>query len=387
MSHISRMCSAMSWGMPSGGRGMFGLSSVGRQPWSWPALPARSIRCSTSRTESRYSSSLRRSVVLTWPRRSFASASTASRTLSSPLRRLVLEQPVERQGRVELQRRRRGRRAPRDVRAVEHRVVPMHRRVRLLAGQHQARHLGRSPVPLGDHLVHARPRADLAARGQRRAREQVARLRAVDVPLLGLLVVQAADEQHLLAEVGRAARAPCRAPGPSPRPWPTTRCCGSRCRRRAPPAAPAARSAAPGPTARRPRPAATPARAAPSRRPGRGASIVARGGSRSWRRSTRDGISDRRFESIAIRISGDSDQVPDPSRQPSPACPRWSRNGRLRTIVSSAAREAIAVRIAAAGASRRSAARRRAARRGPGRSPAACGRSCGGTPPGGGSCR
>ena len=40
MSHISRMWSAMFCGMPSGGRGMLGLSSVGRQPCSSPFLPA-----------------------------------------------------------------------------------------------------------------------------------------------------------------------------------------------------------------------------------------------------------------------------------------------------------------------------------------------------------
>ena len=41
------------------GRGMSGFSSVGRQPCNSPFLPEFSIRCSTSRTESKYSSSLR----------------------------------------------------------------------------------------------------------------------------------------------------------------------------------------------------------------------------------------------------------------------------------------------------------------------------------------
>ena len=62
MSHISRMCSAMSCGTPSAGRGMFGW--VERRPPALElvaSLPARSIRCSTSRTEFRYSSSLSRS--------------------------------------------------------------------------------------------------------------------------------------------------------------------------------------------------------------------------------------------------------------------------------------------------------------------------------------
>ena len=85
MSHMSFMCSPMSCGMPSAGRGMFGLASVGRQPCSSPRLPAFSMRCSTSRTESRYSSSFCWSRVLMPRRTSFASASTASSTLWSPL--------------------------------------------------------------------------------------------------------------------------------------------------------------------------------------------------------------------------------------------------------------------------------------------------------------
>ena len=79
----------------------------------------------------------------------------------------------------------------------------MHRRVRLLAGEHQARHLGRLAVGPRQKLVEARARADLAARGQRGAGKQVARLRAVDVALLRLGVEQPADEEHPLAEVGQ----------------------------------------------------------------------------------------------------------------------------------------------------------------------------------------
>jgi hypothetical protein len=80
---MNRMCSPMSCGMPSAGRLMFGLSKVGRQPCSSPRLPAFSMRFSTSRTLSRYSSSFRWSLVLMSRRKSCASARTASSTLLS----------------------------------------------------------------------------------------------------------------------------------------------------------------------------------------------------------------------------------------------------------------------------------------------------------------
>ena len=131
------------------------------------------------------------------------------------------------------------------MRAVEHRVILVDRRVRLLAAEHQAGHLGRAAVGRGEALVDARPRADLAAGGQRRAGEEVAGLRAVDVPLQRLLVVEAADEEHLLAEVAAAARAPGPAPSPCPRPWPTTPCRGTRCPRRGRRAGPGPRSTPP----------------------------------------------------------------------------------------------------------------------------------------------
>ena len=63
---------------------------VGRQPCSSPRLPARSIRCSTSRTEWRYSSSFCWSSRLILGRKSWESASTASSTLLSPLCALSL---------------------------------------------------------------------------------------------------------------------------------------------------------------------------------------------------------------------------------------------------------------------------------------------------------
>ena len=113
----------------------------------------------------------------------------------------ILEQPVEGQRRIDLQRRGGRRRRPRDVRAVEHRVVLVDRRVGLLAAQHQARHLGRPALGLGHELIEAGARADLAARGQRCPGKQVARLRTVDVPLQRLGIVEPADEHRLLAEV------------------------------------------------------------------------------------------------------------------------------------------------------------------------------------------
>ncbi len=60
-------------------------------------------------------------------------------------------------------------------------------------------------VPLRDELIDAGAGADLAAGGERRAGEEVAGLRGVDVPLARLLVVEAADEEHLLAD-GRERR-------------------------------------------------------------------------------------------------------------------------------------------------------------------------------------
>ena len=58
---------------------------------------------------------------------------------------LVAEKLIERQGRVELKRRRRGRRRPRDVRAIDHRVVFVDRRIGRLTCQHQAGYFGVGP--------------------------------------------------------------------------------------------------------------------------------------------------------------------------------------------------------------------------------------------------
>jgi hypothetical protein len=53
---------------------------------------------------------------------------------------------------------------------------------------------------LREHLIEARAGADLAAGRERRAGQQVAGLRAVDVPLARLFVEQPAHEQQALAE-------------------------------------------------------------------------------------------------------------------------------------------------------------------------------------------
>ena len=115
--------------------------------------------------------------------------------------RLVFEHLVKRQRGVDLERRRRGRAAPRDVRAVEHRVILVHRGVRLFAAEHEARQLGAVPDVPRHQLIDARAGLDPPARGQRRAGEQVAGLRTVDIALERLGIVQAADEHHLVAKL------------------------------------------------------------------------------------------------------------------------------------------------------------------------------------------
>ncbi len=113
----------------------------------------------------------------------------------------VLEQLIEGQRRIDFQRRRRRRTAPRNVRAVEHRVVLVDRRIRFFAAQHQTRQFGLVPDPLRDDLIDAGAAANRAAGGQRCAGEQVAGLRAVNVSLERLGVVQAADKDHAIAKV------------------------------------------------------------------------------------------------------------------------------------------------------------------------------------------
>ncbi len=57
------------------------------------------------------------------------------------------------------------------------------------------------PVTLRQQLVDAGAGTNFAAGGQRRAGEQVAGLRTVDISLLRLFVVEAPDDQHLFAEI------------------------------------------------------------------------------------------------------------------------------------------------------------------------------------------
>ena len=54
----------------------------------------------------------------------------------------------------------------------------------------------------GQELIHTHARADLSTRRKRRTGEQVASLRAVNIPLLRFSVVEAADEQQFLTVVG-----------------------------------------------------------------------------------------------------------------------------------------------------------------------------------------
>ncbi len=116
--------------------------------------------------------------------------------------RLVAEQPVERERGVQLQRHRRRRRGPRDVRAVDHRVVLVQGRDRRLAPEHQARHLGLAPQPVGEHLVHTHARANFSTAGQVRPGEQVSRLAAAAD---GVVVLER-EAEGVDAPVARRAR-------------------------------------------------------------------------------------------------------------------------------------------------------------------------------------
>ena len=113
----------------------------------------------------------------------------------------VLEKLVKGEGGVDFQRCRSRWAGPRDMRAVEHRIILVDRGVRLFAAQHQARNLRLVPDPLSNDLIDAGSTANRSARCQRGAGEQVAGLRTVDVSLQGLGVVEPADENHLFAEI------------------------------------------------------------------------------------------------------------------------------------------------------------------------------------------
>ena len=172
MSHISRMCSAMSCGMPSAGAGCSASSSVGRQPCNSPFLPALLDALLD------VAHGVEVFVELALVGRADVPAQVlrvgqhgVEHALVAALH-FVFEQPVEREGGIKFQRRRRRRRGPRDVRAVEHRIVLVDRRVRLLAAEHQARHLGRAAV------TSARATDRCWCRNESRRRRRAARRRA-----------------------------------------------------------------------------------------------------------------------------------------------------------------------------------------------------------------
>ena len=198
MSDIRRMCSAMFPGMPSPGRALVGLSRVGLQPCSRRA--GRRWRCaSRPRAPTR---GIHRACAGRRCRGRGAGGGVAEHGIEHALvaaAGLVLEQAVEGQRGIDLERGRGGRRAPRDVRAVEHRVVLVHRGIRLLAAQHQAGDLGRAAVAWRQQLVDAGARS--GSRRRRRAARRRAGCRSASCGCCPwrLGVEQPADEQRLLA--------------------------------------------------------------------------------------------------------------------------------------------------------------------------------------------
>ncbi len=204
MSHISRMCSPMSWGIPSAGRGMLGLFEGGPQALQLAAaagsvdplldfahrieilvelaLIARAD-CAAEIAgigEHRVEHAL---VAALWPRRGKAGRRPA------PGRARAAWASSARSTRCASCRASSSSCAPTDStsRRREPGWAPW----------------SSCPCVLRQQLVEARAGADVAAGGQRCAREEVAGLRAVDVALQGLGVVQAADEEHLFAKVGQ----------------------------------------------------------------------------------------------------------------------------------------------------------------------------------------
>ena len=100
-------------------------------------------------------------------------------------RHLILEQAIEGQGRIKLQRRRRRRRAPRNVRAVEHRVILVDRRVRSFAAQNEARHLGRAAVAFGPALDRSWCRSEFRRRKRSAPRRADCRFASYGCSLCG----------------------------------------------------------------------------------------------------------------------------------------------------------------------------------------------------------
>ena len=115
--------------------------------------------------------------------------------------RLVLEHLIERKCRVDLERRRRSRATPRDVRNIQHRVILVHGGVRLFTAKHEAGQLGSMADLLRDELIDTGAGLHPSAGGQWRTGEQVAGLRTMDIALERLVVVGAADEHHPIPEI------------------------------------------------------------------------------------------------------------------------------------------------------------------------------------------
>ncbi len=174
---------------------------VGRQPSRRSSLLARSIRFSMSRMPSKYSFSLWWSSRLT----------RGLRPADSRLHRVedaaiegpagaVADEAIEGARRVDLLGRRLARRDPRQARAVDHRQPVFEPQLVGLDAEHEARDRGLVADGVGDDLIHRRAGPDhVGIEADRRAREQVhaAEVRAGRDERR--LVVQPADEDHVLA--------------------------------------------------------------------------------------------------------------------------------------------------------------------------------------------
>ena len=159
MSHISRICSRMSSGSPLSGRF---IATSGR-PRS-RAFSDRRLLNVAGRFDALLNLANAGQIFVELPLVAGADLPAQAGGLLAhavqnalvPLAAMVVEQAVERQRRIFLQRHRRGRILPRDIRAVGHREI---RLViaggRLLAAQHQARLHGLFAQAIGEHLIHA----------------------------------------------------------------------------------------------------------------------------------------------------------------------------------------------------------------------------------------
>ena len=139
--------------------------------------------------------------------------------------------------RVDLLRRRLGRRDPRQARAVDHRQPVFEAKLVRLDAEHEAR--DRRPIAdLGrDDLIHRRADADLVRIEADGGPESTfMRPRCGLVETCALLVVEALDEDHVLAVRHHRQQRPARAPSSRRSPWPTSESARRRSRRRRCPA-------------------------------------------------------------------------------------------------------------------------------------------------------